>query len=75
MLAILTLTLAPFIRSATTNLEGLFYIQQRFLFKRNMLCIHKTSLRIALVTEVCDGSSRGHVRIQNTLDMLAQNFY
>ena len=55
--------------------QGLFYIQQGFLFKGNRLCIPRTSLRIALVKEVHEGSLKGHFGIQKTLDMLANNFY
>ena len=55
--------------------QGLFNIQQGFLFKGNRLCIPITSLRAALVREVHEGSLAGHFGIQKTLDMLAKHFY
>jgi reverse transcriptase-like protein/integrase-like protein len=55
--------------------QGLFYVQQGFLFKGNRLCIPKTPLRTLLVKEVHEGSLGGHFGIQKTLDMLSQHFY
>ena len=55
--------------------QGLFYIQQGFLFKSNRLCIPRTSLRVDLVKKVHEDSLAGHFGIQKTLDMLAKHFY
>ena len=46
--------------------QGLFYIQQGFLFKGYRLCIPKTPLRMLLVKEVHEGSLRRHFGIQKT---------
>ena len=58
-----------------TEPQGLFYIQQGFLFKGNRLCIPKTPLRTLLIKEVHEGSLAGHFGIQKTLYMVSQHFY
>ena len=55
--------------------QGMFSINQGFLFKGNRLCIPKTNLRQLLVKKVHEGSLGGHFGIQKTLDMLSQHFY
>ncbi|CAO2832454.1 unnamed protein product [Amaranthus hypochondriacus] len=61
-------------QQCTQQPQGLFYVQQGFLFKGNRLCIAKTSLRVALVREIHEGSLGGHFGIQKTLDMLGKHF-
>ncbi|XP_057526381.1 uncharacterized protein LOC130805614 [Amaranthus tricolor] len=55
--------------------QGVFHVQQGFLFKGNRLCIPKTPLRLSLVKEMHESSLSGHFGIQNTLDMLSEHFY
>jgi integrase-like protein/reverse transcriptase-like protein len=66
---------AELYKSCEQGPQGLFCIQEGFLFKGNRLCIPKLPLRTILVKEVHEGGLAGHFGIQKTLDMLAQNFY
>ena len=55
--------------------QGVFHLQQGFLFKGNRLCIPKIPLRLLLVKEMHEGSLSGYFGIQKTLYMLSEHFY
>ncbi|XP_074303261.1 uncharacterized protein LOC141637713 [Silene latifolia] len=52
-----------------------FVIQDGFLFKGNLLCVPKHSVRELLVREAHGGGLAGHFGVQKTLDVLKEHFH
>jgi transposase InsO family protein len=54
---------------------GKFYIQDRFLFRANKLCIPVSSVRLLLLQEVHGGRLMGHFGVYKTHGVLATHFF
>ena len=52
-----------------------FHLTNDFLFKNNLLCIPRTSLREALIKELHSNGLAGHFGIDKTYQLLSDRFY
>ena len=52
-----------------------FFRHGGFLFKYNMLCMHKSYLHESLIREACEGGLIGHFGVDMTLCILHEHFF
>lgn len=52
-----------------------FYVVNGFLFKNNLLCIPRTSLRESLIKELQSHGLAGHFGMDKTLQLLNDRYY